>query len=93
MSLKVVYFFNLYSITQHNCAWQAKIPTTLNRYNRICFHTPHLETESGYDYIQILDGSEELAKWSGTKEKTLYAGHGTSPLTYVKTNVIIVITL
>ena len=40
-----------------------------------------METESGYDYIQILEGSTELARWSGTDQQVLHAPHGSTPLT------------
>lgn len=40
-----------------------------------------METESGYDYIQILSGSTQLAKWSGSDRQRLYASHGATPLT------------
>ena len=65
---------------QEYCEFEFRIPTALNRYNRICFRTIHIDTESCCDYIQILYSGSEKEKWAGNREDSYYAGRGWSPM-------------
>ena len=62
------------------------MPTTLNRYNRICFHRRMMETEGCCDEVKIMNGGTLLAEWEGDYEGDYaYAPHGASPIRYEKT--------
>ena len=66
-------------IPQLDCIWTIKLPTELNRYNRLTIYMEDFESEDGYDFLWVKEGDEVKREFTGEADldpRHIYSSHG-----------------